>query len=874
MLEGKLLAEEASGAFESLVKAAMTQADPVAMANVVATRFGSGSIGEASSILSKIEAESTGSSELAALFVALVDIRTLSSKLPPSLPAPDLRKQVVRDDPRLAETWSRFEAVPEAASGVAIAKISLLMETIFLLNRELKDAGLEPEKLAGADVALKVLSDVRPGGTDLTIEAGAYSPTSAGLLIEVLEELDFIQKERGVWLYRLDESSTPRLASGKNLLAYRSASARLSPLALARSAENLVKRLGFIIKSTAMYPAGHPAIGPSIEGFLDLLNQFFAGSPVVTLSGMGGQLMVNELQIRKKGGSVEGFLRDMAERGVSSIRFAGVFNRSPVYIKEHGGLGSLLERREVQGISVDQYRYALISKDGKVVSGSGGGGGSGAPAEDTTLENIIFTELIDRLERGDTLRDLPDEQLGMALKKILQEGSVGAERQRALLADFVAALDPGILEKGLLARRDIQKDIAWSALRKIIKMRLEELESIDEDVRLEAMDRLLDLVVTGIERGKDNTVVQILENVSQRLLVESNPDTLYTGIVLLGVALENLISRGRLSSAESAAEAIERARTLDVGQPELVSARRRAFAEAIRRIDTPEVGEKLVDSLLSYNEVVARQAEALAARIVLRNMTSRLLEVFMEPDRHQRARAYRIVRRIGPKVLPVLVARLKRLQHSYETPRDPETGRLIDEDWYVSRNIIQIMGEMRLTETIESVSSLTQDTDDRIRDAALRALFTIDPRRAVEHAMSMITDPSPAVSEVAVQVIGSAGEDEEATIIQLTDIFRGRPDLRLQTIRVLRRFAGSPTLSAFIREGFTSQDALPFGDVGVATEALEILQYKPGREDAAALRSWLESKSSKKLLRKKGPDKQFQALVEGVLSGMQSRLGG
>jgi len=154
------LAEEASGAFEGLVKAALTQPDPVAMANVVATRLGSGSIGEASSISRRSKPRASDPPRWRPFSWPWWTYGPVLQAAP-SLPAPDLRKQVVRDDPRLAETWSRFEAVPEAASGVAIAKISLLIETFFLLNRELKDAGLEPEKLAGADVALKVLSDIR-----------------------------------------------------------------------------------------------------------------------------------------------------------------------------------------------------------------------------------------------------------------------------------------------------------------------------------------------------------------------------------------------------------------------------------------------------------------------------------------------------------------------------------------------------------------------------------------------------------------------------------------------------------------------------------------------------------------------------------------
>jgi len=871
--------EDLQSSYESVIKAAGGQAETTSALNSLAARFSMMELQQAASILVRLDIECLTAAESAAVFLAAMDIRALSSKLQGSYTAMELRRQIIREDPRLAEAWSRIEAIPEQAQIPALARISLLMEVVYLLNRELKDTSMDMERADGSEIALKVLSDARPSGAELFIESGAFSSSSSGLLTEVLEELDFIQKERGVWVFRLDESSAPRLAQGRNLLAYRSASAKLSPLALSRAAENLVKRLGFIVRSTGMYPSGHPAIAPSVEGFLEILSQFFAGAPVVTLSSMGGEMMVNDLQVRRKGGSVEGFLRDMSERGISSIsfssgvdgemvlRFAGVFNRSPAYIKEHGGLGSLLERREISGIGVDQYRYALVSKDGKVV------GGPATPAEDTTLENIIFAELIDRLERGDTLRDLPDEQLGLALKQILQDSAGGAERQRALLAEFVAALDPGILEKGLLARRDIQKEIAWSALRKIIKMRLEELESADEDVRLEAMDRLLDLVVTGIERNKDNTVVQILESVSQRLLVETAPDTLYTGIVLLGVACENLISRGRLSTAEVAAEALERARTLDTIQPDLVSSRRRAFAESIRRIDTPEVGEKLVDSLLSYNENVARQAETLAARIVLRNMTSKLLDVFMEPDRRQRAKAYRIVRRIGPRVLPVLLSRLRRLENPIECPRDPETGRPPEEDWFVSRNIIQILSELRLSDSVEILSSLSSDEDERIREVTIKALFSVDPRKASEIAEDMILDPSPQVSEVAIEVLSSGAVDPDMTVRQLVGIFRARPSTRLLIMRAFRRLSGSPTLMAFLREGFSSPDGVPFGDPQVATEALEVLKAKPSREGAESLRAFLGAGQGRRLLRRKAPERHLLQAAEEALHQIEGQPG-
>jgi HEAT repeat protein len=184
------------------------------------------------------------------------------------------------------------------------------------------------------------------------------------------------------------------------------------------------------------------------------------------------------------------------------------------------------------------------------------------------------------------------------------------------------------------------------------------------------------------------------------------------------------------------------------------------------------------------------------------------------------------------------------------------------------------MGEMHMNETLDTISLLTQDPDERIRDASLRALFAIDAPRAVELAMGMISDASAMVSEVAVEVIGSGSTDPEATVRQLIGTFRGRPGLRLQAIRALKRFAGSPVLSAFVREAFSVQDPIPFGDVAIASEALEILAQKPSKDDVAALRSWLEGRSAKKLLRRKGPEKQIQSAVESVLSGIDKKAGG
>lgn len=870
--------EDALAALDGLVRAAMNQKDIQSMMGSSISRLAQMDAPGAASVISALDSDCISSADRASLFLTLLDFPALQSRLSTgSLEPQALRSAMIPEDPHMAEAWARLEALQPGGRIYAMAKVSLLLEVYFLLNRELKDASLEPEHPSGAAIALRVLADLKPGGPDLSLETTAFAQSSQRLLSEVLEELDFIQRERGSWSYRLDDTSSTRLSQARNLLSYRSASATLSPLALTRAAENMVKRLGFIVRATGMYPSGHPAIAPSVEGFLEVLASFFSTGPMVTLSAIGGELMVNDLQVRRKGGSVDTLLKDMSDRGVSSItfqsdtdaenvmRFSNVFNKAPVYIKEHGGLASLLERREVSSITVDQYRYALVSKDGTVM------GGTASPPEDTTLENIIFTELVDRLERGDTIRDLPDEELGMAFKKVIQESMSGVDKQRGLLASFVAALDPGILEKGILARRDIQKEIAWSALRKIIRLRLGELDSTDEDVRLEATDRLLDLVITGIERNKDNTVVQIIDMISRRLPIETSPDTLYTSIILIGAACEALISRGRFSTAELAAESLEKTRTLDLTMPELVSARRRALAEALRRIDTPEVGEKLVDSLLSYNEIVARQGETLAGKLVLRNMTTKLLDVFNEPDRHQRARAFRVLKKIGARVAPVLIGRLRRLQMAYETPREPESQRLMDEDWFVARNVIQILGELRLPESVETLRRLTGDPDERIREVALIAYYSADRVDAAVRAREMLRDASSQVASVAIELLGAELQRYPELTQDLKGAFNARPGLRRTVFSAFRKTPGIAPVRAFLVQGFQDPEGMPFGDADLAEAALEILREGGRPEDGAALRAFLKTAAAKGLTRKRGAFRATLSALDTLARELEAR---
>ena len=862
--------EQIQRIIKQLAAATINIDEPDQRPTVFHTRAATLESDELAQLAEALDAGACGEVEHAILFLMLLHIFTVEE--------PDFNEEKVlalirKRRPSLADGLGRLRNLHKDRISAVLAKISLTIEVHFLLNQELEDASLAPEEIKGSDIALFVLTGRSPGDLVLRLDTNSFATESQEILTEVLEELDFIRKGRVNWEFKLVEEGLGRYDYAGNLLVYTKGSGLLSPLAMSRMAENLVKRLSFIIRSTSMYPAGHPAIEPALTSFMGMLEQLHRDEPLVTISAMGNELMVNDMEIRRKGRVVEGFLAAMADRNASSlsfqagvdldsvIRFANVFNKSPQYVKNHGGLSRLMERRNVSGITCDQFRYALVSKDGKVVMGT-------EPPEERALENLIFGELIERLERGDSLRDLSNEKLGEALKGILQGTNEGVESKKSLLANFIATIDPTILERGLLSRRDIQRDMSWSAVRRIVKARIKDLASANEDVRLEALERLMSLALTAVERNKDNTVLQVMENVSAMLSYEINPDALYSGTVLLGTVCGMLIERGKLSAADNAATTLESLQGQEMTSTDLVSARRRAIAEALRRMDTPETGERLVDALLSYNEVVSEEAEVLAARVPMRNLTWRLMEVFLEPDIHTRARAYRILKGLGDSATRVMITRLKRLRAGYETPRDPETGMLVDSDWFIARNVVEILGETADRECIGILEELTSDTDSRLRAAALRSLYSVSSAKAASIALKRAGDTSEEVASVALEILGKRPDEAEMSVEELVRLFRMRPDLRDRVMNVIRRIPDSPEVLRLVVDSFDIDQGVPMDSLDLAMDALDYIRRYGGSDDVPVLRGYMERNSKPGLLKKRGDEQVIAGEIRKALRDM------
>lgn len=766
--------------------------------------------------------------------------------------------------PDLVKVWRAVESFSEEHRKNLLARSSLILEVACLGWQDVRDMGRASGSLSGSSILVSLCDEEDEGSQILRTESGSWPSGIWKKMEEVLGELDFTRERDRSWKYQIDHDSRSRLISGANIKAYvKTGASTLSPLALARLSQNLVTRFSLLLRTISMYPADHPSISPALASFIDLLDAFAdSEAGMVALTILGGELMLNNVRVKSRTKSTQNFLAHLTERRINSISFQlgldseslftfiELLNRKPAQIRERGGLSEMCRTRGIENVTVDEFRYALVAKDGKLVSEVVTG------SVDSTLEDLIFRELIDRLQKGDSIKDIPTQQLGEALSRILEEAASGSGKYRSMLADFVATLDPTILERGILVSRELQKTLAWGALRKIIDKNIEDLDSKNQDCILDALDKLTQLVCIGAERGKTHTVMHVTDNVRGLLLAGSvPPDALFASIILLGTVCERLIATGRLTAASELVSTISDCRMLPVDTPAHASALRRGLSEAFRRIDTPEAADVILQAFMESDESRYQAAEKITAQVMFRNLGMRLVDLFLERKRDIRARVYSVLRRFGTGYLLMFHNRIDELEGSGLSVRDSETGRFVAQDWYIMRNLVSLLGDLASARSVPVLERLCDDSDDRVRRQALVSLMKISEEKAISYAANMIGDPSLDVISVSVEILAKAETVDRGLIPAMLRLMHTHPSARKTLIRYFINVHDDYAVKRHFRTAFSHCKGIPFDNEDLMHDGLVVLIRSGKTEDIDALNAFLEKNSGGKLKRAHAPER-------------------
>ncbi|NOQ21171.1 MAG: hypothetical protein GQ565_00790 [Candidatus Aegiribacteria sp.] len=703
---------------------------------------------------------------------------------------------------KLEEVWNLYNHVPSGSRKYVIAKISLLIEVIFVL---IEDDLLDPESdldCTGADIALTILKGAGKGDPTFRLTLTSFPVELRKFMKDILAEFDFIEKTPGIWQFTFSQAALENFASGNNLRVHMG-SGQMSLAVAQRNAENLVKRLELLVKVLQMFPSGHPSIDPSAESFLNTLSKFDnKDNEQVTLSVVGDTVMVNDISVARKNTSISGFIRAFTERNMRSLTFdhrvtakdvktfSRIFNRPAAYISEHGGMDRLLELRGLDSITVNRFHYQLMSE--------GEEAGQTLARGEVTIEDAIFSELIDRLERGESIDSLPGSKIGDALKSVLAAARENREEQRGMIARFVFALDPTLLEKGLLSNRVIQRGMAWKAVRKIIDRLLASLPSPDPDTRHRTVGKLQDMALLAVERGKENSTIQIIENVSMLLKREQDPDVLYRGVILTASLMEALLARGMMTIALEAGKILHNLESMRYSRTELEAARKRSLAEAQRKMDTINAAEALVQNILSDDEIVSREASNLAMITPPDNLVSQLVNIFHDDSRRLRSKAFRMLLKMGERGLSAIHERLTETVTAFNSKVGGGTYLLPDTEWYKARNMIQVLRDLSSPSSENILAELCKVPDPRIRRECLLALTKVSTTTAESLSMSLIIDKSKEVAEIALNILTKQAMRNPAFIPRITEAFRKNSDIRIEIMESFSILGKHKTVISFL----------------------------------------------------------------------------
>jgi len=140
-----------------------------------------------------------------------------------------------------------------------------------------------------------------------------------------------------------------------------------------------------------------------------------------------------------------------------------------------------------------------------------------------------------------------------------------------------------------------------------------------------------------------------------------------------------------------------------------------------------------------------REKRLLTVRVLSRLGTDALQPlVDTVKDRSQvdlRSRSIEALQAAGPAGIKALGAELKR-----------------PNPWYVHRNILRTMAELKNPAAVEDISLMADSADERIRREVIWSLAHIGHHDSLEFVKEAINDPSPSVRRTAVRVLGSFGD--------------------------------------------------------------------------------------------------------------------
>jgi HEAT repeat protein len=264
------------------------------------------------------------------------------------------------------------------------------------------------------------------------------------------------------------------------------------------------------------------------------------------------------------------------------------------------------------------------------------------------------------------------------------------------------------------------------------------------------------MVKDSLEGLEDDALLKASGVVRPRLIerieVEDDYRTYVSEVDVLAMAVESFMKNGLAEEASGILDVLARQKEPERGlNPELL----KHASMVLDRLMGPE-GMVDAQTLLLEDDDAKRLKTVRALAAMGPDALAPVVGVLKDRGQMElRERALEALRETGEVGTQALVSELKK-----------------DNPWYVHRNILNVVADMKLTEAAQMVSEMVGNPDERLRREALRSLARIGSADTLPVVLNATNDPSPAVRRTAVRVLGVFGDGSVAP--RLLDMIHGQ----------------------------------------------------------------------------------------------------
>ena len=227
-----------------------------------------------------------------------------------------------------------------------------------------------------------------------------------------------------------------------------------------------------------------------------------------------------------------------------------------------------------------------------------------------------------------------------------------------------------------------------------------------------------------------------------------------------------------------------------------------AIKKAFENISRGETIDRLIKDLIRANHEQANSLKTVLTNIGTESVALALSKIISHPVRAIRQVTLRILADMGKAALNVFSGML---QHDALFERESGRRELPDEQWYVIRNSIFVLGSLHDTGGVPALRVRIADTDVRVRREIVAALEKIGGEDAVDCLTVMADDPDDEIRQASIIAIGLTGNSGDAPV--LIDLARRHAADSIRVAVALGKLGGAEARQ-FLAELITDQNKL------------------------------------------------------------------